>query len=243
MKRYWKKIVGALVVLIALVVGGSWFYAKVINKAPSKLSSADLAAALDQPVPPPDSSASTTPTSSAPRAANDVSGVWRPVSTSLVRYRVDESINGFASTAVGGTNKITGNVTIEGNRVRAAGFTVDTGSFTSDESRRDDQFRGRVMDAAHIPTATFNITSPIEFASVPADGKTVQITATGDLSLRGKTKSVTFDLLAMRKNGKIGIIGNIAIVFADYGIPNPSFGTIKTADHGVLEFIVVLQRS
>ncbi|MGZ4671797.1 MAG: YceI family protein [Ilumatobacteraceae bacterium] len=243
MKRHWKKVVAALVLLIALVIGGSWFYAKVINKAPSKFSSADLAAALDQPLPPPDSSAGTAPASSVPRATNDIGGVWRPVSTSVVRYRVDESINGFASTAVGSTNKITGNVTIEANRVRAAGFTVDTGSFTSDESRRDDQVRGRVLDAAHIPTATFNITAPLEIASVPADGTTVQITTTGNLMLRGTTKSVTFDLLAMRKNGKIGIIGHIPIAFADYGIPNPSFGTIKTADHGVLEFIVVLQRS
>lgn len=243
MKRHWKKIVGAIVVFVVLVVGGSWFYAKVINEAPSKLSATDLAAALDQPVQPTGSSASTAPASSVPRVADDVSGIWRPVSTSLVRYRVDESINGFASTAVGGTNKITGNVTIEGKRVRAAGFTVDTGSFTSNESRRDNQFRGRVMDAAHIPTATFNIRAPIQFASVPADGKTLQITATGDLTLHGTTKSVTFDLLAMRKNGKIGIIGNIPIVFADYGIPNPSLGTIKTSDHGLLEFIVVLQRS
>ena len=243
MKRHWKKFVGALVVLIALVVGGSWFYAKVINKAPAKFSSADLVAALDKPVPPPISGAGAAPASSVPHAANDVSGVWLPATTSVVRYRVDESINGFASTAVGSTNKITGDVTIEGKTVRAAGFTVDTGSFTSDEARRDDQFRGRVMDAAHIPTATFNITSPIQFASVPADGKTVQIAATGDLMLRGTTKPVTFDLLALRKNGKIGISGNIPIVFADYGIPNPSFGTIKTDDHGVLEFIVVLQRS
>jgi polyisoprenoid-binding protein YceI len=242
MKRHWKKIVGALVVIIALVVGGSWFYAKVINKAPSKLSAPDLATALDQAVPPTASSTSTAP-ASPPRAANDLTGVWRPVSTSLIRYRVDESINGFSSTAVGATNKITGSITIEGKQVRAAGFTVDTTSFSSDESRRDSQFSGRVMDVAKFPTATFNISTPINFASVPADGKTLQIKATGDLTLRGTTKSVTFDLLAMRKNGRIGVIGDIPIVFADYGIPNPSIATISTQDHGVLEFIVVLQPS
>ena len=243
MKRHWKKIVGALVVVIALVVGGSWFYAKVINKAPAKRSTSDLADALDKPVPANDSGSSTTAANAPPRAPNDHTGVWRAVSTSSLRYRVDESINGFASTAVGGTNKITGSITIEGKQVRAAGFTVDTTSFTSDESRRDEQFRGRVMEVSKFPTATFNITAPIEFASVPADGKTAQITATGDLTLHGTTKPVTFELVAMRKNGKIGVLGAIPIVFADYGIANPSFATVSTKDHGDLEFIIVLRQS
>jgi polyisoprenoid-binding protein YceI len=243
MKRHWKKIVGALVVIVALVVGGSWFYAKVINKAPAKASTSDLTEALDKPVPPSGSGPSTTAANTPPRAANDLTGVWRAVSTSLIRYRVDETINGFASTAVGGTNHVTGNVTIEGKQVRAAGFTVDTSSFTSDESRRDQQFRGRVMDVSKYPTATFNISSPIEFASVPAEGKTAQLTATGDLTLHGTTRSVTFDLVAMRKNGKIGVLGTIPIVFADFGIPNPSFATVSTNDHGELEFIIVLQKS
>jgi polyisoprenoid-binding protein YceI len=242
MKRHWKKIVGAAVVLIALVIGGSWFYAKVINKAPAKLAPNDLVAALDASVPPDSGTAAATPTTST-RAPNDLSGVWRAVSTSLVRYRVKETINGFDSTAVGGTNGITGTVTIEGTKVRAAGFTVDMASFTSDESRRDAQFRGRVMGVAQNPTATFNITAPIQFTSVPAEGKTLQATATGELTLHGTTKSVTFDVQAMAKNGKIGVIGNIPIVFADYGIPNPSFATVTTADNGMLEFIVVLQRS
>jgi polyisoprenoid-binding protein YceI len=240
MKRHWKKIAIAVVVLIALVVGGSWFYAKVINKAPAKLSNADLVAALDKPI----DGAAEGPTTTiiGGRAPNDVGGVWRPASTSVVRYRVDEKINGFGSTAVGTTNQITGTLTIETDRVRAAGFTVDMASFTSDESRRDNQFRGRIMDVGQFPTATFNISQPIRLGSVPAEGDIIKATATGDLTLRGQTRSVTFEVQAMRRGGRLGIIGNIPIVFADYGIPNPSFATISTEDHGLLEFILVLTR-
>ncbi len=133
--------------------------------------------------------------------------------------------------------------TIDVNKVRGAGFTVDMTTFHSDESKRDNQFNGRIMDVQKFPTATFNITQPIQIPSVPAEGKTTSATATGDLTLHGTTKSVTFDLLATIKNGKIGILGKIPIVFADYGIPNPSFGTVSTADHGELEFILVLARS
>ena len=244
MRRHWKKIVGAVVVVIALILGGSWFVAKVLNKAPAKLAPDDLIAALDATVPP-DSVADSGPTSSQPssRPASDVTGLWRAVSTSLVRYRVNESINGFDTTAVGGTNQITGTITIDGTRVRGAGFTVDMTTFHSDKSRRDAQFAGRVMDVRKFPTATFNITTPILMGVIPVEGRTLETKATGDLTLRGTTRSVTFDVLAVRKNGKIGIMGNIPVVFADYGIPNPSFATVTTADHGELEFIVVLARS
>jgi polyisoprenoid-binding protein YceI len=171
-----------------------------------------------------------------------VTGIWRAASTSVVRYRVDEEVNGFSTTAVGTTNQITGTLTIDGDRLRAAGFTVDMGSFASDESRRDSQFRGRIMDVERFPTATFNITQPIRIGSTPADGDVITATATGQLTLHGATNTVTFDVQAMRKAGRIGIIGTIPIVFADYGIPNPSIGFVSTKDHGELEFVLVLTR-
>lgn len=237
MKRHWKRIVIGLVALVVLVLGGSLLYAKVINKAPAMLSNDDLVAALDAPVDAPAPSPSTPG-----RAPDNVTGVWHAVSTSVVRYRVHETINGIGSTAVGGTNKVDGSITIDGTNVRAAGFTVDMASISSDQSRRDDQFRGRVMDVGSFPTAQFVINQAIDLGTIPAEGVGVRKIATGQLTLRGTTKSVTIDVLAMRKNGKIGIFGNIAVMFADFGIPNPSFATVKTDDHGVLEFILVVAR-
>ena len=87
------------------------------------------------------------------------------------------------------------------------------------------------------------LTSPIDFGAVPASGETVTATATGDLTLRGVTNSVTFELTATYENDRVGVLGNIPVVFADYGIPNPSFGTISTEDHGLLEFILVFERA
>ena len=157
---------------------GSWFYAKVINKAPAKLAPADLLTALDATIPA-GSTVGTAPSTS----SDDVSGAWQAASTSLVRYRVHESINGFDSTAVGGTNSITGTMTIDGKTVTKGDFSVDMTTVKSDESRRDNQFNTRVMEVSTFPTATFKITSPIQLGTVPGEGKTVQATATGDLTL------------------------------------------------------------
>ena len=60
--------------------------------------------------------------------------------------------------------------------------------------------------------------------------------------VRGSTKSVTFPLTAEYSNGRIGVFGNIVIVFADYGIPNPANSFVKTGDDGLLEFVLVFER-
>jgi polyisoprenoid-binding protein YceI len=98
------------------------------------------------------------------------------------------------------------------------------------------------MNVANFPTSTFVLTAPIDFGAVPAEGGTVTASATGDLTLHGTTKSVTFDVQGTFKNGLIGVLGQIPVLFADYGIPNPSFATTTTEDNGLLEFVLVLER-
>ncbi|MEY4175598.1 MAG: hypothetical protein RI900_2763, partial [Actinomycetota bacterium] len=184
-------------------------------------------------------------TSAAPTtsAAAGADGTWTAAADSELGYRVKESINGFDTEANGRTNAVTGSLTIEGTSATAAEFTVDMTTFKSDEGRRDGQFNGRIMAVSQFPTATFVLTQPIEFGSVPADGGTIAASATGDLTLRGVTRSVTFDVSATYRNGRIAVLGNIPVVFADYGIPNPSFATITTEDNGLLEFVIVFDRA
>ena len=90
-------------------------------------------------------------------------GQWTIKADSEVGYRVDESINGFDTTANGRTKSITGSMALAGTTISDGQFTVDMTTFKSDESRRDDQFNGRIMDVAKYPTATFVLTAPIEF--------------------------------------------------------------------------------
>jgi polyisoprenoid-binding protein YceI len=69
----------------------------------------------------------------------------------------------------------------------------------------------------------------------------VTATATGDLTLRGSTNSVTFEVQARLIRGTIEVLGDIPIVFADYGIPNPSGGPARVGDEGTLEFLLVFE--
>ena len=98
------------------------------------------------------------------------------------------------------------------------------------------------MNSSEFPTATFILTEPIEFGVIPTDGEQVVATATGDLTLRGQTNTVTFDVTAEATADRIGVLGSIPVLFSDYGIDNPSFGAVKTEDNGLVEFVLVFER-
>lgn len=240
-------LLGALAILI-VGYGVIFLYAKVLNDSPDELDSTDLDAALADDAAPDVTSAVTdptvtdlpaTPTAPAGAAPTAEAGVWSVTDASQLGYRVKEVLFGVDTEAVGRTNQITGALSIDGTTVTDAEFVVDVASIASDESRRDGQFRGRIMSTDQFPTATFTLTAPIELGTDAAEGAQVTATAAGDLTLRGVTNSVEFEVTAKLENGQIGVLGNIPVVFADYEIGNPSFGGVTTEDNGLLEFVLV----
>lgn len=172
-----KLLIAIPVAAVLLVVGGTWFYFNVIEgdpPAPLTFSTRDEqtgAAAVGGDVTP-----------------RSLSGTWRPTAASEVGYRVSENAFGQSQTAAGRTNAITGELVLDETQVTKADFTVDMTKVSSDESRRDNQFRGRIMDTATYPTATFSLTSPIRLESIPADRQDVSYQATGELTMHGTTR-------------------------------------------------------
>ena len=141
---------------------------------------------------------------------------------------------------MGRTSAITGTMALDGATVTTASFTVDMTTVTSDESRRDEQFNGRIMETSVYPAATFTLTEPIDLGSLPDANTDVTATATGDLTLHGVTRAVTFDIEGRYMGSTVEMAGSIPITFADWAISNPSFGPVTTEDLGVLEFSIVL---
>ncbi|WP_131745271.1 YceI family protein [Frankia sp. Cppng1_Ct_nod] len=222
-------IIGGIVV-VALLVGGPFVYINFIEgDPPAKLSvnSQSTQAASD--------TAGTT--------AVSADGAWAVGTGSQAGYRVKEVLFGQATTAVGRTSGVTGKMVVSGTTVESANFTVDMTTVASDQSQRDGQFHGRIMETSKYPTATFTLTKPIDLGSVPAAGVTKTYQATGDLTLHGVTKTVTISLDTQRSGVQIKISGQIPIVFADYNVSNPSFGGIKTEDNGTMEVLLVFTKS
>ncbi len=227
LRRNLKWILAAPLVVVALLFGGAWFYTHVVEGDPPERLT------LSPATPAPSGTTS---------GVGTADGTWTVTSDSQVGYRVDEVLFGQAATAVGRTNQVTGSLTVAGTSVIATSFTVDMASVTSDQARRDGQYRGRIMDTSTYPTATFALTQPIDLGTVPADGETISATATGKLTLRGQAKDVTFDVKARRTGATIEVNGSIHLVFADWGIPSPSFGPANVDDNGDLEFLLVFAK-
>ena len=228
--RKWKRwvVVGAVAVLV-IVVGAPFVYFHFI----------------EGPAPPPPS-LEATPTSTLPAGATSapLAGTWRVTKkNSVVQYRVKETLFGQSGTAVGKTSSVTGSMTIAGVRVTAASFSVDMTSITSDQSLRDNQFQGRIMDTADFPTATFALTSPIDLGTPPKDGVQKSYSAVGKLTLHGTTKRITVALTARRTANVIDVQGNVPITFADYGIDNPSGGPASVGNVGQMAFVLEFKPS
>jgi polyisoprenoid-binding protein YceI len=241
-RRWLRWGVGVFVLLVVLFVGGPFVYIHFIEgKAPAPLSlSTETTAgpAASSTASSSGSSGSSASGSSGSASSTSVDGTWKVGAGSLAGYRIKETLFGQSNTAVGRTSSVTGSITIAGAQVPAGSFTVDMTSVKSDQSQRDHQFQGRIMDTAQYPTSTFVLTKSIDLGSLPAEGVTVTQTATGNLTMHGATRAVTFTVQARRSGSTISVSGSIPIVFADYNINNPSGGPAQTSDSGTLEFLL-----
>jgi len=224
--RHWKRWLAIGVAALAIaVVGGPYVYIHFIGgQAPAPL-------AFTSPSP----SGSDTATTSG-ETGSTPDGKWTVTSDSVIGYRVNEVLFGQSNEAVGRTNAITGSITVDGTTITAATFTVDMTTVTSDQSRRDGQFNGRIMDTTTYPTATFTLTAPIELGANPDDGSSHTARVRGKLTLHGVTRTVTFEVTGRYVDSTVQVLGTVPVTFADWGIPNPSFGPVTTEDHGLLEF-------
>jgi polyisoprenoid-binding protein YceI len=175
-------------------------------------------------------------------AVEGIEGAWRVADGSIVGYRIDETLFGQDSEAVGRSEGVTGELTIEGTVVTDARFEVDMTTFESGESQRDGQFENRIMEVDEFPIATFVLTSPIELGVEPADGEEVIAAATGDLTLHGVTREVTIGLVARRDGATFAVDGSVTVIFTEYEIDDPSGGPASVGDEGELEVLLVFSR-
>jgi polyisoprenoid-binding protein YceI len=253
-RRWIKWAIIGVVATVVLVFGAIFVYANFINDSPDALGETDLSNALAATTTAPAPDATTGPTTdenipadtaptTEPASADNFDGDWVPTSASEFGYRVEEVLAGVNTTAVGRSNEIEGLLIIEGTTATEVDVTVQVENITSDDPRRDSQFQGRIMNADEFPTAEFRITEPIDFGRIPVGDEQITATATGELTLRGATNPVTFEVTAQTTDGRIGVLGSIPVVFEDYGIENPSFGVVKTEDNGLVEFVLVFERA
>jgi len=228
MNKTLKRVVAIAVVGSALLIAGPWVYINLIkDDAPMAF---DLKVKTD---------------SSDSQNILNIDGDWSIAadSNSVVGYRVKEILFGQETEGVGRTKSVSGDLVIADNSVTSASFSVDMTTLMSDAAKRDAQFNGRIMDVASYPTATFTLTQPISLPSNATSGEVITAEATGELTLRGTTKTVIFPIEAQLSGATFTVVGSIKIVFDEWGIPDPGLPGISVDPDGLLEFSLQFSRN
>ena len=244
MSKTWKIVMVVVVVGVVAVGGGIWWFLR--DDAPAKVS-LDSAA---------ESVTTTTAGSSGTTAAGPVSidGTWT-VDTStgsfdyesatgtFAGFRIEEELSSIGSTtAVGRTGDVSGTATIEGDTLTAATFEVDTTTFTTNAAQRDSRVQS-ALETGQFPTATFTLTQPVALGADAASGADVAVTAVGDFTLHGVTKSVEVPIQARLVGDTIVLVGSFDITFSDYGVSVPKAPIVlSVADTGTVEMQLLLTR-
>ncbi len=180
---------------------------------------------------------------SAAAPVGPLDGTWQVTSGSVAGFRIQQTVLGLTSDVVGRTDDITGTVVIAGSQVTTASLRINVLALTS-AGKPAPQF-GISLDTQHHPDAIVGLARPVTLDDPFASGATTTVTAAGQLTLHGVTRTVTVPLSARRDAANMEVAGSIPVTFADWGIAGPKgYGMLGSlADHGVAEFLLVLHRN
>lgn len=178
-----------------------------------------------------------------------LAGTWVPTADGEAGYRVREKLAVLPaeSDAVGRTSAVTGSFALadDGDTLVATDISieVDVSTLTSDEDRRDNRIRTDGLQTDTFPTATFVATDPVEVPASAKDGSVVKITATGDMTIHGVTKTVAIAIDARADGDTIELVGSYTFPMADFDIDPPNVaGFVTVEDDATLEFRLVFAK-
>jgi len=169
---------------------------------------------------------------------------------SSATYRVTEQFVGvsFTNEAEGTTNLVTGTVTINADGTIAPGseLTVDLRGLKSDQDQRDGFIQTRTLETAKFPNAEFvptNVTGLDKM--IPSAGQS-GISLTGNLTIHGVTKEVTFQGYATFNPRTNSVAGRAktSLTFDEFGITQPKIGRLASVDNKIeLQLVYRFKRS
>ena len=201
--------------------------------APTSAAPAAPAQPTAAPVAPAPPTAAPVPVTPAPTTQPSAAPLDGGVELTLVsganeaRYRVREELANLPAPidAVGKTQQVSGAIVLDksGKVVPAQSkITINLASLTSDESRRDGFIQRRTLETSQFPNAIFTVTEVTGLpAALPNEGDHTFM-LTGDLTIKGVTKPVSWDVTASFSPQEVTGSANTSITFELFELDKPS---------------------
>ena len=238
MSRTGKLVIVGVVVLVLAVGGGFLLFVNRTSDSPPP-------AALD---PAPTTAAGEATGATQGDGAASPDGTWQisDDGSSYVGYRVKEQLTFLNSPneAVGRSKAVTGTMQVAGDTVEEVRIEADLTQLTSDETRRDNAIRQRGLESERYPTATLELTEPIQLTSTPVEGQEVRGQGKGRLTVHGVTREVDLDLQGRWSGETIQVVGQLPVKMTDYQIEPPRFGPVVSIEDSLnVDFNLVFERA
>jgi polyisoprenoid-binding protein YceI len=172
--------------------------------------------------------ASATTTTATATAATASSAAWTVTDKSKATIRVREQLVGVSlpSDAVLTATGAKGSFTLNSDGTFASGpkITFDLTTLASDERDRDNFIKNDTLQVRQFPTAEFVPTKTSGLTVPLATSGTFTFTLTGNMTIKGKTHEVIFDVTAKRDGSDLTATAtaNPSWKFGDFGMSAPS---------------------
>jgi polyisoprenoid-binding protein YceI len=189
-----------------------------------------------------------TPTPTQPAGTASASGPWTFTvdASSKATVRVREVLAQIRAPgdAVLTATGLKGGFTVNADGTFAASsiISADLTTLRSDQSQRDSFIKDNTLATRRFPTALFLPTKTTGLTlPLPLSGE-LRFTLSGDMTIHGQTKSVSFAVTATRAGGKLTAtaIAAPAWKFADFGMTVPRVASVLSIEDDIrLEIALV----
>lgn len=170
----------------------------------------------------------------APTSAPSVAGslAFQVASASKAVVRVNEQLadHPLPSDAVLTASPVTGSFTLlaDGTFSPDSKISVDLSTLTSDQRGRDGTIKRSVLETSRFPDATFVPTNTSGLALPLADNTDLDFTVTGQMTIHGVTKEVSFAATGKKTGATLEVVANAtpAFTFGQFGMTQPRVFTV-----------------
>ena len=182
------------------------------------------------------------------RAPSSVPVVFSIVAAeSSASFTLEEDLRGVRTTVVGVTNEVGGKIEVDLENPRASSIgaiVINARTFETPESFRNQALRSRILKSAQDEFEFISF-APRELSNWSAEtvalGETVSFDITGDLTVTGVTRAVTFHAEVTQDSAtQISGSASVNLLYADFGLVIPSVRSVANVTDDVdlrLDFV------
>ena len=157
-------------------------------------------------------------------------------SESKAEFSLNEVLRGTPTKVIGTTNQIAGNITIKSSapaKITIGEVKVNARTLKTDSEQRNGAIARLILKSEESEFEYITFT-PTVVIGVPSEIKTdlsFPFTVTGNLTIRGMTKSVSFAAQGtLRADGSFAATADHVVTYADFGVSVPNLPFLANVD-------------